>query len=1043
MKKNIILLLLFFTAQIMIAQDISGKVTDSNGLPLTGVSIVIKGLAQGTISDFDGLYNLSNIDKNATLIFSYLGFETKEVYVDSQSIINVKLAQSSVGLEEVVVVGYGSVKKKDLTGSIAKVSTEDINKTAVTNFDEALAGRVSGVQVSSLDGTPGESLNIVIRGGNSITGDNSPLYVVDGVPLEDFDPGTLSTNDIESFDILKDASATAIYGSRAANGVILITTKAGRSDGKTDVRISVANSYQWVQNRLEVLSPYEYVKYQEQIALALDGYTPGQNYGYFVGSWVDPELYRNSKGTSWQDEIFRLAKTEKYNASISGGDKTNKLYFSTEYINQEGTLINTGFKKIVNNLKLTHKLNTKTEFRANIQYTHLNKSGATISGNQYTSIIRDAIQFRPVEPVNDDGLEIGGYDPSDPNLIYLFNPVKNLENTDRQYKYDVIRGGVNMTHKFKPNLYVQLNANYQVDSRKNSLFYGEETQQGTRGSEHINGSIRQYRYQTLSTSNTLTYKKNFGKNNITLLGGMEAQARDSEYSYLQNSEIPTDIFGIDKLGLGTSPSIPETTISSNKLLSYFARANYSYKSKYLVTATYRADGSSKFSTDNRWGYFPSFSTAWKISEEKFMKNINFISFAKFRAGWGRTGNNRIGDFDAYSQLDVNTDSGYVWGTGQNYVPGAYQSNLGVPDLRWETTAQTDIGLDFGFFNQKIDGTIDYYQKNTSDLLLNADTALHTGYDKVQQNVGKVRNQGFEFSLNTHNINNVNFKWNTSFNIAFNRNKTIALNSGQTAIYTDPQWNQSYAENQYITQVGQPVGMMYGLQYDRIYQLDDFNWDNTLQTYTLKPGIPDNGTLPVAPGSIKFIDQDGNGTINNEDRVIIGNPHPKHFGGLSNNFEIGNFDMQVLFQWSYGFDILNANKAAFNVPQAGSRSGLAGLADAWTPTNTNTNVNTVRYRTVFGAPPSGNSVDDRYIEDGSYLRLKTVSVGYTLPDNIIESLHLKNLRIYITGQNLFTWTKYSGYSPDVSVGKYGALTPNLDYSAYPQSTTIMSGIDITF
>ena len=428
-------------------------------------------------------------------------------------------------------------------------------------------------------------MNIVIRGGNSITGDNSPLYVVDGIPLEDFDPASISTSDIESFDILKDASATAIYGSRAANGVIIITTKEGRSDGKTDVKVSVAHSTQWIPNRLEVLSPYQYVKHQENIAKALDNYVPGQYQGYFEGDWIDPELYRDMEGTSWQDEIFQLASTTRYNASLSGGNQTSRLYFSAEYLDQEGTMLNTGFKKLLNNLKFSHKVNSKTSFNGYIQYSHLNRNGPTISGNKYTSIIRDAIQFRPVEPINDDGLEEGGIDYDVDNQRYLFNPIKNLENTDRQNRSDVIRGSLALTHKFKPNFYLRMSGTYQIDNRNETLFFGQETYQGTRGTDHINGTLTTRRYQTLSTSNTLTYKKKIGKHNMTLLGGMEAQKRDSEYARMKNSEIPTDLFGIAKLDLGLSPSIPVTSYSGNTLLSYFARVNYAYKSKYLLTAT--------------------------------------------------------------------------------------------------------------------------------------------------------------------------------------------------------------------------------------------------------------------------------------------------------------------------------------------------------------------------------------------------------------------------------------------------------------------------
>jgi len=642
-----------------------------------------------------------------------------------------------------------------------------------------------------------------------------------------------------------------------------------------------------------------------------------------------------------------------------------------------------------------------------------------------------------VEPINSDGNEIGGVDPNDGNERFFFNPVKNLENTDRQDRFDKIRGSLTLDHKFTEHLTLNLRGNYQIDTRRFSLFYGKETVQGTRGNDKINGRVDNRRYETISTSNTISYKNTFKKHKLNVLLGMEAQHRGYEFSRLQNSQIPTDIFGIDKLGLGTSPSIPETEASTNRLLSYFSSLNYSWKNRYLLTAVFRADGSSKFNKDNRWGYFPSASLGWRLDKEDFIKNIDFISAAKLRVGWGITGNNRIRDYEAYSQLDIGSGSGYVWGETETFIPGAFQSNLGVPDLKWETTEQFDAGFDFGIFDQRIEGTIDYYIKTTKDLLLRAESALHTGFDRVQQNVGSVRNEGLEITFNTRNIDRPNFKWNSSINIAFNKNTTLGLNSGQTRILQDPEWKND-TEPQYITEIGQPVGMMYGLEFDGIYQADDF-----VGGTTLKDGVPDNGTTPVAPGSIKFVDQNGDGTINVDDRVVIGNPHPKHFGGFANDFRIGGFDIQMLLQWSYDFDILNANASEFTVPKANNFNGFPELANAWTPTNTSTDRNAFKYLNVFGAPPNGNTIDNRYIEDGSYIKLKTVSIGYNLPSDVLEKLKVKNIRLYVSGQNLATWTNYSGYDPDVSVGRFGALTPNLDWSAYPQSVTIMSGIEITF
>ena len=1046
--KNIWVLLCVLCAMALQAQkEIIGKVSSSDGELLPGVTVLVKNTNKGTTTDFDGNYAIQGVKANEVLVFSYLGYKTQEITVADRTAINVVMESTNEELDEVVVVGYGTVSKKDLTTAIASVEAEDLAKTATTNFDQALAGRVAGVQVTSVDGTPGAGLNIVIRGGNSITGDNSPLYVVDGIPLEDFDPATISTNDIETFDVLKDASATAIYGSRGANGIVIINTKGGRKDGKTEVRLSTSHSVQFIPRRLNVLNAYQYVKYQEGIAYALDNYNPGgpgSEVDEFYNRWGDPELYRNIKGTSWQDEIFRVSELDQYNLAVSGGNNTTGLYFSTEYINQEGTLLNTGFKKLTNNLRVTHKISDNTDFRAQIQYTFNNRSGLNVSGDRVVSVIRDAVQFRPVEPLNDDGLLLGGIDPNDPNQTAFFNPVKNLVNTDRQDRSDIVRGNLGLEHSFTDYLTLNIRGNYQINNNKETVFYGKETQQGTNSPNGINGAFEETKTKTLSSSNTLEYKNQFGKHKLSLLGGFEFQTNNREVAFARNSLFPTDIFGINKLGLGTAPSLPETFATKNTLASFFGRFNYNYKYRYYINAVFRADGSSKFSPANRWGYFPSFSAAWRIENESFLKEIEIITQAKLRAGWGRSGNNKIGDFDAISQLDINNDSGYVWGTNQGYVPGAFQSNLGVADLRWETTDQLNIGFDFAILSNRIQTTVDYYYKKTTDLLLNADTALHTGFERVQQNIGSVSNEGLEFSLNTKTIDAKKFKWQTSFNISFNRNKVLKLNNGQNAILTDPQWSrETTTEFQYISQIGQPVGMIYGLQFDGIYQNDDFIYDNNLNTFTLKDGIPDNGALPVAPGSVKFVDQNGDGTITAEDRVIIGNPYPKHFGGLTNTFQIGGFDIQCLFQWSYDFDILNANKSEFTVPRPRVSNGFVELANAWTPTNTNTNVGATRYSNVFGRPPSGNLIDNRYVEDGSYIRLKTLSMGYSLPKDVVEKLKMKKIRLFATGQNLLLWTTYSGYDPDVSVGRFGALTPNLDWSAYPQSTTIMGGLDITF
>ncbi len=1044
MKKYILLLILMSSTMVLMAQKtITGVVFDETGKePLPGASVLIKGTTVGTITNIYGKYSLNGVKSSDILVFSFLGYKTAERTVGDKKTIDVSLQNEVKELNDVVIVGYGTSKRSDLTGAVASVNSKELAKTATSNFDEALAGRIAGVQISSTDGTPGEKQNIVIRGGNSITGDNSPLYVIDGIPLEDFDPATLSTDDIENFEVLKDASATAIYGSRGANGVIQITTKNGRTDGKTDFRIKGSSRLDYIPSRLQVLEPYEYVKYQENVAYAQDGYNPTNYVRYFKRSYGNPSFYKNSKGIDWQDEVTRTANTNNIKANISGGTKSTNFYYSGELLNQEGTLINTSFEKIINNLKLTHKINKKARITAQIQYSYMNRKGTNVRGNSYTSVIRDVVRFRPVAPLHNDVMNDLGFDPMDTNIKYFFNPLKNLKNTDREYRSNVVRGIFDFGYKFNKHLNLKVRGSYQLDTRRQTLFVGKDTYYGTFGKDKIYGTDRHRKYSTLTTSNTLTYKNKTGGHNYSLMAGMEAQKRNAEFSYAKSSLYPTDDLGIKKMQIGAMAGMPETDVLANNLLSFFGRLTYSYRSKYLLTATMRADGSSKFQ-NNPWGYFPSFSTGWRINQEKFAQDISWLSNAKLRLGWGLTGNNRIPDFASYSMLNANNASGYVWGNDERYAQGAYQSNVGVPDLKWEKTAQFNVGLDLGFFRQKITATFDYYKKNTTDLLLFAEAALHGGFERMQQNIGEVQNTGFEFVLNTVNIQKPNFKWTSTFNISFNKNKVIALSSGQNQIFTNPQWDFKYNEYQYITKIGEPVGMIYGLKFDGLYQVSDFVYDNKTGSYSLKQGVPDNGNSVIAPGSLKFVDQNNDNTINSEDRVIIGNPHPDHIGGFSNNFEIfKHFDVSVLFQWSYGFDILNANKAMFG--QASSTyNGSSTLANMWTPYNTNTEVATRVYDNVYGNAPEGNKIDDRFVEDGSFLRLKTISIGYNLPKSVLKRVHLNNVRVSISANNLYTWTNYSGYDPDVSVGKYGALTPSLDYSAYPQSTSILCGLDITF
>jgi TonB-linked SusC/RagA family outer membrane protein len=1050
--KLTIILFILSTVTVLGQKSIKGKVTDSKGIPIPLVNVIIKGTAEGTVTNMDGLYKLDNLKPANILVFSFIGYQNKEVKVLDSEVINVTLVDDATQLDEIVLIGYDAVKKKDLTGSVSKIKVEDIARTATVNFDQALAGRAAGVKVTSNDGTPGNALDIVIRGGNSITGSNAPLYVVDGIPFENFDPASINTNDIKNFDILKDASATAIYGSRGANGVIIINTKGGRTDGKFEVRFSSSMGAQYIPFRLKVMGPYDYVKYQETLAYANDSFVPGTNVAGFIRNWGDPENYRNIKGIDRQDQIFRTAIIRDNNIAISGGSKKGSFYYSGGYIDQEGTLITTGFKKFTNRLKFTSEVNDNLKFNGQLTYSKGIQDGLQVAGNRATSVIKDAVSFRPINPITVDvDEEEEDFQFQDQ---YLFDPEKSLNNTVRTNKNDEFATTLGLNYSFMKKFTLTVNGNYWTKFNKTTLFYKRGTQEADRTNRGINGIVTNGQFNTLSTSNTLKFKDVKGKHKYDALVGFEAQSRNSTASRLQNTNLPTDEFGIDNLGIGTGATIATTSYTENSIFSYFGRLNYEFKNRYLATVNFRSDASSKFREENRVGYFPSFSLAWRVSQEEFIKSIDAVSEFKFRAGWGRTGNDRIGDYDAYNLYSLDASSGYVLGENQSFYPGAYQTNLAVPDLRWETTDQTNIGLDFGLF-KRIDLTVDFYFKRTHDLLLDAETAPSTGFDKVQQNVGEVTNQGLEFTLNTINIKSENFQWDTNFNITFNKTNTVKLNNGQVEILTDPEWDTQFMQNeyQYVTRVNNPVGMIYGLEFDGIYQLDDFVLANG-GISTLKPGVPSYRTQ-MKPGMVKFKDQltldtngDGiadaaDGIINELDRKIIGNPQPKHTGGLINNFKYKSFDLQILLQWAYDFDILNGNDAQFGTIYNQTRNGFTSLRDIWTPTNTDTEIGGMRYDGINTTASFGYKLDSRFVDDGSYLKLKSIVLGYNLPKSLLKYLKLTNFRASIAAQNLYRWTNYKGYDPDVSVGRFGALTPGLDFSAYPQSATITGGLAITF
>ncbi len=1023
-------------------RTITGKITDMEGEPLPGVTILLKGGKAQSMTNEAGVYSIRIPQTpSPVLVFSFVGFHSKEARLaPGATVYNTKLEPAIKGLNDVVVIGYGTVKRKDVTGSVGEVKMADMEKAPVASFEQALAGRVAGVQVSSTDGQPGAGLQIVIRGNNSVTQENSPLYVIDGFPMESPDNNVINPADIASIEVLKDASATAIYGARGANGVIMITTKQGK------LGAPVVNYQTWMgvmQNirQQEMMEPYEFVKYQLEM-------NPGMYTPIYLKDGKTLESYRHVKGVNWQDLVFRNAFVHNHNLSLRGGTDKTKYSLSGSILSQDGIIINSGFRRYQGRASIDQTISNKVKAGINVNYTGTKTFGtfanSTTSGpasGPTSSLMYSVWGFRPVtgDSANDASLIDEPFDPNvDPLAEWRINPIISTKNEyNPTFNNTLI---ANAYAEFKPLKYFTLRITgglTKINIRR-ELFNNSNTRLGNPKSSAlgVNGSVDNQEINNLLNENTLSYVRTFNKkHNLNVVGGVTLQKISSNRFGFSSTQVPNEALGMSGLDEGTVTAAPNER-SSSALMSFLGRVNYSYNSKYLLTASFRADGSSKFANGNKWASFPSGALAWRIIEEPFMKQFNWLSDAKLRAGYGLTGNNRVLDFAYLSSLQTFVYSGYSY--GNNLEAGLIPGNLGNRKLKWETTAQTDIGLDLGFLKNRITLTTDYYKKNTRDLLLLATLPGSTGYLSGFRNVGRVSNEGLEFTLNTVNVQGKKFTWSSNFNIAFNRNKVLQLNDGEPSMATRITWGNFNNAFPYIAIPGQPIAQFYGFLFDGVYQYSDFN-KLPNGSYVLRDDVPNN-TMPranITPGHIKYKDINNDGQVDNNDLTIIGNPNPKHTGGFSNNFTYGGFDLNVFFQWSYGNDLLNANRIEFEGGDVVRHylNMFKSFEKRWTPENQTNEL----YR-VGGQGPQVYS--SRTIEDGSYLRLKTVALGYTLPASILRRAHIKSLRVYAAAQNLYTWTNYTGLDPEVSV-RHSALTPGFDWSAYPKARTLTLGLDLTF
>ena len=1056
-------LLQLLLAGILLAQgvNITGRITsaeDSEGLP--GVNVVEKGTTNGVVTDLDGSYSIA-VSEGATLIFSSVGYVSEEVVVDNQSVINLTLVPDITQLEELVVIGYGTVKKSNLIGSVASVSGDDIVKVPVSTVAESLTGRMAGVQVTTTEGSPDAEIRIRVRGGASLTQDSSPLYIVDGFPVNSI--SDLSSSDIQSIDVLKDASSTAIYGSRGANGVVIITTKGGKA-GKLTVDFNTFFGAKKIAKTLDVLTPGDYARWQYEYAV-LDDPNDLSSYEDYFGLFQDIDLYEGLPANDWQRQIYgRTGQVMSNDLSIRGGSE--KFNYSANFarFSERAIMIGSDYLRNNINLKMNSKPNEKVDLMFSVRYsdTKINGGGAN-EQNETSSAdprLKHAVAYSPV-PIA--GISVP--DDTDEQISTdLVNPILATEDNDREQTRKNFNFGGSFAWKIIDNL--QFKTEFGVDNYlySDSRFYGRTTYyvRNRPALENQNlpaVSLTDRKEYRLRSTNTITYDVLEGNtHNLQLLVGQETLY--SEINQLSNivHGFP-ELFTSEQAFKLTTQGVPFSTDNNfspdDKLLSFFTRANYDLKNRYLLSAVFRADGSSRFMGDNVWGYFPSVSAGWKISEESFMNGTDgWLDQLKLRASYGLAGNNNIPRGQTIQSFNSSTTS---WINEVNNYWAASKT-LANPDLKWETTTTRNIGLDFGLFKGRLNGTVEVYQNNTEDLLIRFPVP-GTGYDYQYRNMGETQNKGLEISLNLIAIDKEKYGLSFDFNIALNDNKINSLGVMEELAGTEVTtgWASTQIPNDFLARVGDPIGRMYGYVNDGRYEVSDFEgYDANANQWILKGGVAGSDFITVRPGALKLKDLDGDNIVTIADRQFIGNANPKSIGGLVINGYAYGFDLMAAFNWSYGNDVYNANKIEFTTSNQNNqyRNLITMQAEGqrWTNIDWNTGelVNDSQTLAAMNANTTmWSPFMDRYVfsdwavEDGSFLRLNTLTLGYTLPNTITERLKIQNLRFYATGYNVFILTNYSGYDPEVSTRRKTPLTPGVDYSAYPRSRQITVGLNLTF
>ena len=1061
-KKLALALLGLVSAWTLSAQTtIKGVVTDESGEPLIGAGVVVEGTTIGTVTGIDGDYELTVPADAVNLVFSFIGLSEQTVPIAGQTVINVVLKVDSTFLDEVVVVGYQTVKRRDLLGAVASVGSDKLTEQPVTSVSQALSGKMAGVSVVTTEGDPDADVKIRVRGGSSITQDNSPLYIVDGFPVESIND--IPSSEIQSIDVLKDAFSTAIYGSRGANGVVIVTTKSAEKGQKVSVKFNAYYGLKKMANAgaIVAMDPENFVKFQYELGVIRDNLS--SYYEPYFGNFTDIDLYKGLKGNNWVDAVFgNVGNSFSADFSVSGSGDNVNWTLGYAHMGDEAIMSGSTYSRDNLNFKANFKTSETTSIDANVRYSRVNVRGSGANGINDTGTtsgngrLKHAVSYAPIPLAStlegvDEEQDYGDNAP----------PLLSVADNDSRRIRTTWNANAAFNWKIVDNLNLKIEGGLEKYNQTDDRFYGMTTYYVANNSTDKTGVSNQHKeaFRTkYRNTNTLNYSfvNVLGEDhNLTLLLGEEMTIAKSNLLTIMVDGLNASYdapMAWNFLSSGTPASVNNYYDPDDKLLSFFGRVNYDYKHRYSIGGTLRADGSSKFARGHRWGYFPSAAASWTISNEPWMDNAHsWLDQLKLRYSFGTAGNNNIPSGQLLKQYSA-TVTAWLSQSNNYWMAGKIMNN---PDLTWETTITHNIGLDFGLFQGRLTGSVEVYQNTTKDLLINF-PITGSGYDSQYRNLGSTRNRGAEVTLNMPLISKKDVSLNIGGNIAYNQNRVTDL-GGLNSITAQSYWASTEIGDDYIVEVGQPLGNMYGFVSDGMYSVDDFTW--TGSKWALNDGVVDNSAIIGAnymiPGAMKLKDLTGDGKVTVADRKVIGNASPDFTGGFNLSGFLYGFDFSANFNYMIGNQVYNANKVEFTSSRKFSNRNLLNLMTVdqrWTNIDWATGeqisdpatLKSLNSGKTMWSPAIGSAVfSDWAVEDASFLRLQSVTLGYTLPEDLTQKAHIRRARVYVTGTNLFCLTKYSGYDPEVDTRRATPLTPGVDYSAYPKSIGFVAGLNLTF